>query len=122
MKIRKKAYVGGSLEAAARRLVEAWHRTERGEKVAPRDNVTFITWAALAAAMTDKRHALLRHLHARPAPSMRALARALKRDYKRVHEDVRTLTTVGLVERKRGLRRADYDEIRATIRVEGAAA
>ena len=121
MKIRKKAYVGGSLEEAAKRLVDAWHRAERGGKVAPRDNVTFVTWSALSAAMTDKRHALLRHLRAHPAPSVRALARALKRDYKRVHEDVRALESVGLVERKGGFLRADYDEIQASIKVYDAA-
>ena len=102
--------------------MEAWHRAERGQKVAPRDNITFVTWAALAAVMTDKRHALLRHLHDHPAPSVRALARALKRDYKRVYEDVRALTAVGLVEKQDGLLRADYDEIQASIKVNGAAA
>ena len=89
--------------------------------MAPRDNVTFVTWSALAAAMTDKRHELLRHLHDHPAPSIRALARALGRDYKRVHEDVRALAAVGLVEKQGGLLRADYDEIRATIKVNEAA-
>lgn len=72
--------------------------------------------------MTDKRHELLRHLHDHPTPSVRALARALKRDYKRVYEDVRALTSVGLVEKEGGLLRADYDEIRASIKMSEAAA
>ena len=120
--MRKKVYVGGSLRDAARRVVEAWHRVERGEKVVPQDTVTFVTWSALAAVMTDKRHELLRHLRRNPSPSIRALSRALGRDYKRVYEDVQALADVGLVEIDgRGLR-AGYDEIQATIKMNDAAA
>lgn len=107
--------VGGSLEEAARRVAEAWHRAERGETVEAEDNVTFASWSALASAMSDKRHELLKHLHRHPAPSLRALARELGRDYKRVYEDVAVLESVGLVERDQDGLRADYDEIRTVI-------
>lgn len=119
--MRKKVRVGGSLGEAARRVVEAWHRAERGEKAAPQDNITFLSWSALAAVMTDKRHELLRHLHRHPVPSIRALSRALGRDYKRVYEDVRALAAVGLVEIDNGVLSADYDEIQACIKVNEAA-
>ena len=46
---------------------------------------------------------------------IRALARDLGRDYKRVHDDVSALEAVGLIERKDGTLRADYDEIRTSI-------
>jgi predicted transcriptional regulator len=117
-----KARVGGSLGEAARRVAEAWRRAERGEKVAPRDTITFLTWSALAATMTDKRHELLRFLRAHPTRGIRALARALGRDYKRVHADVRALMAVGLVENAGGILRADYDEIHASIKMKDAAA
>lgn len=107
--------VGGSLEEAARRVAEAWHRAERGETVEAEDKVTFASWSALASAMSDKRHELLKHLHRHPAPSLRALARELGRDYKRVYEDVAVLESVGLVERDQDGLRADYDEIRTVI-------
>ena len=55
--------VGGNLEQAARRVAEAWHRAERGETAEPGDNVTFLSWSALAAVMSDKRHELRKHLH-----------------------------------------------------------
>lgn len=55
--------VGGDLEQAARRVAKAWHRAERGETVEPEDNVTFVSWSALASVMSDKRHELLEHLH-----------------------------------------------------------
>lgn len=99
MRVRKKVQVGGSLQAAARRVVDTWHRAERGGRVVPQDNVTFLSWSALAAVMTDRRHELLRHLRRKPEPGIRALARALGRDYKRVYEDVQALAAVGLVEK-----------------------
>ena len=107
--------VGGSLEEAARRVAESWHRAERGEEVEAEDNVTFASWSALASVMSDKRHELLKHLHRHPAPSLRALARALGRDYKRVYEDVAVLSSVGLVERGEDGLYAEYDEIRTVI-------
>lgn len=107
--------VGGSLEEAARRVAEAWHRAEGGEPVEVEENVTFASWSALASAMSDKRYELLKHLHRHSAPSLRALARELGRDYKRVYEDVAVLESVGLVERDQDGLRADYDEIRTVI-------
>jgi predicted transcriptional regulator len=56
-------------------------------------------------------------LHAEPAPSIRALAKRLGRDYKRVHEDVETLTESGLVDREDGSLRAPYDAIAAEMRL-----
>jgi len=112
---KRKIIVGGSLEEAARRVAEAWHRAERGETVETEDNVSFTSWSALASVMSDKRHELLKHLHRHPAPSLRALARELGRDYKRVHEDVSVLASVGLVERRKDGLYADYDEIRTVI-------
>jgi predicted transcriptional regulator len=119
--MRKSIRVGGDLREAAGRVAAAWRRAARGEKLEPQDNVTFASWSALAAVMTDKRHQLLRHLHLEPAPSIRALARALGRDYKRVHVDVEALMAVGLIEQRDGQLRADYDEIRTVISVKGAA-
>lgn len=107
--------VGGSLEDAPRRVAEAWQKAEHGEAGEARDNVTFVSWSGLASVMTDKRHEILRHLHRRPAPSLRALARELGRDYKRVHADVAALESVGLVERDAEGLRADYDEICTVI-------
>lgn len=109
--------VGGSLEDAARRVAEAWHRAERGETVEAEDNVTFASWSALASVMSNKRHELLKHLRRHSAPSLRALARELGRDYKRVYEDVVALESVGLVERSEEGLRADYDEIRTVITI-----
>ena len=120
--MKKQVFVGGTLKDAAARVASAWRRAERGESVEAEDNVTFVSWAALASHMTEKRYELLRHLHRRPSVSIRALARDLGRDFKRVHEDVAALEAIGLIEREGGLLRADYDEIRASIRLDAPAA
>lgn len=89
--MKKQVIVGGSLGEAAARVADAWRRAERGERVEVEDNVTFVSWSALASHMTDKRYELLRRLHRHPAVSIRALARDLGRDFKRVHQDVKAL-------------------------------
>ena len=114
--------VGGNLREAAARVADVWHRAERGEPVEPHDTVTFLTWSALASVMTDRRHELLRHLHEHPAVSIRALARDLGRDFKRVHQDVTALTAAGLIERNEGALRADYTEIQTSITLSPRAA
>lgn len=119
--MKKKVHVGGTLRDAGRRVVTAWNRAQKGEKVRPEDRVTFVSWSALASVMSDQRHDLLRHLHAHPEPGIRALSRALDRDYKRVYQDVKALTMVGLIEERDGMLRADYDEIQTSITLGSAA-
>lgn len=120
--MKKRIIVGGSLAAAMQRVSDAVDRADRGETVEPQDTVTFLTWSALAAVMTDKRYELLRHLHGGAVPSIRALARALGRDFKRVHEDVKALEAVGLLERDDdGTLRADYGRIDTMILLDNAA-
>jgi predicted transcriptional regulator len=106
--------LGGGFDEVARRVADVRHRAERGEPVEPEEHLTFESWEAMTSVMTPRRFELLHHLHRHPAASVAALARALGRDYKRVHEDVGALERVGLINRDHGLR-ADYDEIRAVI-------
>jgi predicted transcriptional regulator len=55
------------------------------------------------------------------ARSVRALAQRLQRDYKRVHEDVETLTELGLLQRDDGRVAATYDVIHADFDLRSAA-
>lgn len=120
--MKKQIIVGGSLRGAARRVSDAIHRVEEGETVEVHDSATFVTWSALASVMTDKRHELLRHLYKRPTASIRALACDLERDFNRVHEDVKALEGVGLLERdSHGVLHVDYVKIDTSIRVDSAA-
>lgn len=109
-------HVDDSAEAMARRFIEAWHRSERGEAVAEH-HLSFESWEGLARVLTGRRLELLRHLRRHAASSIAELARALGRDYKRVHADVEALAAAGLIERTPAGPRADYGEIRATIAV-----
>lgn len=109
-------HVDESTEAMARRFIEAWHRAERGEAV-DEHYLSFESWARLVGVLTPRRLELLRHLRRHPAASIAALARALGRDYKRVHADVKVLAAAGLIDRTPAGLRTDYGEIRARIAV-----
>jgi predicted transcriptional regulator len=80
-------------------------------------HLSFESWEGLSRVLTTKRLELLRHLRRHPAASVAALARAIGRDYKRVHEDVEALAESGLLTRDERSLRTGYDEIRATIAV-----
>lgn len=115
MSKRLKVHVG-TLGEMGNRFVSAWHRLEHGEKVRER-HVTFPDLPAMLNALTPKRLDLLRDVHREPAASIRALAVRLDRDYKRVHEDVETLTASGLLRREDGRVTAPYDAITAEMRL-----
>jgi predicted transcriptional regulator len=109
-------HVGGTFADDKRRILDAVARAETNpETFEAEDHVSFASWEALARVMTTKRFELLRHLHRQPEATVAALARSLKRDYKRVHEDVETLSGVGLIDRRDDGLHADYDEIRTMI-------
>lgn len=117
MSARKKIQLHvGTPQEMGQRFVSAWHRARRGERVRE-THLTFPDLPALLNALTPKRLELLRALHAQPAPSIRALAQRLGRDYKRVHEDVETLAASGLLDRQPDGLRAPYDAIAAEMRL-----
>jgi predicted transcriptional regulator len=107
-------HVGGSFDAAAGRFIEAWHRAEAGQPVAE-DHLTFVDREVFARTMTAKRLELLRHLRSHPQTSIAALAKSLKRDDRRVHEDVDILSRAGLIERDAEGLRAGYAQIGTVI-------
>lgn len=112
-----KITVGGEIEDdAARRFIDAWHRAERGESFHER-HVAFESWDALARVLTGKRMELLRYVHRHQLASVRALAKALGRDYSNVHADVQALTAAGLLEMTDAGLRADYDAIETKIAI-----
>ena len=115
-------HVGYDPVAAKTRVLDAIRRADSGAVVGE-SHVTFESWDGLARTLTGKRLDLLRHLHKSPATSVAELARALGRDYKRVHEDVELLATAGLLDRsEKGGLTASYDEIRALISLTAPAA
>src|ERR1700730_16672992 len=111
-----KVIIGGSLEEDAAAFLDAWRRGERGEFVSE-TALAFESWEALASVMTGERYRLMRHVHAHPEPSVSALARALGRQYRRVHADVTALEEAGLLDRSEGRVRTNIDRITAEIRL-----
>jgi len=111
-----KIVVGGSLEDDTSAFVDAWHRAERDE-ILPERVLAFESWEGLARVLTGERYRVLRHLHAHPEPSVSALARALGRQYRRVHADVAAVEEAGLLDRSAGAVRATADRITADIRL-----
>ena len=112
-----KITVGGAIEdEAASRFVNAWHRAERGESFRER-HLAFESWDALARILTGKRMELLRYVRRHNVTSIRALAKALSRDYSNVHADVRALAAAGLLDATAKGVRADYDAIETKIAI-----
>jgi predicted transcriptional regulator len=110
-----KVTVGGTMEdEAARRFVDAWHRAERGESFQER-HLAFESWDVLSRVLTAKRMELLRYVRRHKVTSVRALAKALGRDYSNVHADVQALTSAGLLDPSDGGMRVDYDAIETRI-------
>lgn len=98
--MRKKIAIGiGSLDEAGRTFMEVWRKAERGERVRPREILTFENIETLLRVLSPTRWTLLRILRREGPMSIRLLAKSSKRDYKNVHSDIRELERVGLVSR-----------------------
>jgi predicted transcriptional regulator len=112
-----KITVGGAIEdEASRRFVDAWRRAESGETFHER-HLAFESWDALIRVLTGKRMELLHYVRRHDVASIRALAKALGRDYSNVHADVRALTAAGLLNTANGGVRTDYDAIATKIAI-----
>jgi predicted transcriptional regulator len=112
-----KMTAGGAMEKeAARQFIDAWHRAENGEVFRER-HLAFESWDALARVLTGKRMELLRYVRRHKVTRVRALAKALGRDYSNVHADVQALTAAGLLDTADGGVRADYDAIETKIAI-----
>jgi predicted transcriptional regulator len=112
-----KITVGGAMEDdATGRFIDAWRRADAGETFNER-HLAFESWDTLARVLTAKRMELLRHVHRNTVSSVRALAKALGRDYSNVHADVQALATAGLLDVGAGGVRADYDAIETKIAI-----
>jgi predicted transcriptional regulator len=112
-----KITLGGALEEeASRRFIEVWRRAGRGETFHER-HISFESWDTLARVLTGKRMELLHYVRRHNVTSVRALAKALGRDYSNVHADVQAPTGAGLLDAEGGSLRADYDAIETRIAI-----
>ena len=109
--------VGGAFEEeASKNFIDARHRAERGETFRER-HLAFESWDTLARVLTNKRMELLHYVRRNKVASIRALAKALDRDYSNVHADVKALAGAGLLETTPSGVRADYDAIETRIAI-----
>jgi predicted transcriptional regulator len=106
-------HVGGAREMG-RRFAAAFNRAQAGENSEER-HVTFLSLEEMLAALSPKRLEMLRHLHREGAESVKALATALDRDYKRVYGDVAILENAGLIVREEGRLSAPWDALTAEV-------
>lgn len=112
-----KITVGGDLEQeASSQFIDAWHRAERGETFHER-HLAFENWETLARILSNKRMELLGYVRRHHVTSIRALAKALGRDYSNVHADVQALAGAGLLDSSPKGVRADYDAIETRIAI-----
>lgn len=106
-------HVGGARDMG-RRFAAAFDRAQAGENFEER-HATFLSLEEMLAALSPKRLEMLRHLHRESAESVKALATALNRDYKRVYEDVVILENAGLIVREEGRLSAPWDTLSAEV-------
>lgn len=106
----------GSLKDMGERFVSAWKRAERGQRVRE-SHITFLDLQTMLATLSPRRLELLRHVRQHGAESARALAAALGRDYKNVHQDVAALEAAGLIVRDGRALSAPWDEVQASVKL-----
>ena len=110
--------IGRVLRDVLAEVAVVWKAAEAGVPQEPSSRLCFVDWTALCAVLTPNRYEMIRELRRQSAPGIRALARTLGRDVKRVHEDVVALEELGLISRDRatGVLSADIDEVSSRIR------
>jgi predicted transcriptional regulator len=108
----------GDMRADVDEFVKPWNRANSGEEVQPAYSLTFESMGGWMAVLTPKRWELLQVLKSLGPQSIYALAKALERDYKNVHGDVRALEELGLIARAAHDRvEVPWDEIEAHMRL-----
>ena len=89
-----------SLDAFADRTREIARKLDRGVRRKGKAHISFESMETLLRVLTPNRWALLRALRAGGPSSIRALAKAIRRDYRGVHADVIALVDAGLIARE----------------------
>lgn len=108
----------GDAASALDRFETVWKKAARGEKLAAERVLTFANLQLLLRTLTPARWILLERLRAEGPLSVNELARRLQRDYKNVHGDVKRLTELGLIERRKdALVSVTWDVVRAEVRL-----
>jgi len=104
--------VMGELTDLARQIDKGIFPEQPFERVYFNDAKTFFRH------ITPRRFDLLEELHRQGEMSINALSRLLHRNYKNVHDDVKALEEIGLIERQdNGLYSVPWDEVQTTLKL-----
>lgn len=104
----------GSIADMGKRFTNAWNRAAAGKKFAE-TNVTFLDVQTMIDTLSPRRLDLLKYVRQHGSDSVKALALALKRNYKNVHNDVVVLESAGLLVREGRKLSAPWDELSASV-------
>ena len=108
----------GDAAVTAGGFIEAWKQAEGRGKLEVNQRLYFENLETLLKTLTTGRWVLLRKLRTKGPMSVRALAKALDRDYKNVHTDVRRLETIGLIGRSKERKiEVPWDIVEAQLRL-----
>ncbi|MDL1958177.1 MAG: MarR family transcriptional regulator [Deltaproteobacteria bacterium] len=115
----KEIHIGvGDSTSTAEGFIDAWKKAEQGEKVKTEQRLNFENLETLLHTLTSGRWGLLKILRTNGAMSIRALAKALERDYKNVYTDVKRLEHIGLIGRtKDGKVEVPWNIVEARLRL-----
>ena len=80
------------------RFIDAWQQAEQERDTGTKVHLNFEDFSILLTNITPERLELLKTLRQQGPMSVRALAKALARDYKNVHADSRALEEGGLLQ------------------------
>jgi len=101
-----------------RKFIDAWHKAESGKTTDVEVHLNFEDLETLVSVLTTKRLELLKALRRQGPMSVRALSKALDRDYRNVHVDTAGLEAVDLIQRgDDGLVFSAWDVIDAQLRL-----
>lgn len=122
--MKKKLHIKvGDIKQSLNEFKAVWENAEKGK--APKTaqaSLFFENTLMLLKTLTPKRLALMQHLHANGACSIRTLAKQLKRDYKNVHSDIKILHQRDLVLAEDNLYYVPWDVIKTEIPLDSEAA
>ncbi len=113
----------GDEAASLEKFKMLWHKIEQHKAhEAAIEEIHFTSSKTLFRYLTPKRFELLQMIHRTGCISIRALAKALHRDYKNVHRDVHMLSNIGLIiTNEEGLLVVPYKTIKTEVSMETAA-
>lgn len=107
MKVKRLKVGVRPLEEGIREFRDTLKAIEAGQRVPRRTGVYFVSVEAMRRVLTEPRLTLLHTIRTRRPRSIAALAKLTKRDFKNVREDVKILSTLGLIELQAGPRVRD---------------